>query len=166
MKMTICKLKKSHKKGEFDCGKKPLNDYLAKIAKQDVEKDVAVCYILEGENDMVMGYFTLSSGSIPKEEIPEKESKRLPRYSDIPFAVIGRLAVDMKHQGNGYGDYLLVEAFTEILKVAEVLGIAGVFVDPIDDSAIEFYKKFGFVKLNSSNRMFVPMATVRELMQG
>lgn len=164
MKMTICKLKKSHKKNGFDCGKRPLNDYLAKIAKQDVEKGVAVCYVLEGEEERVVGYFTLSSGSIPKEEIPEKESKRLPRYSDIPFAVIGRLAVDRKYQGKGYGDYLIVEAFAEILKVAEMLGIAGVFVDPIDDSAIKFYGKFGFVKLNSSDRMFIPMATVRELM--
>jgi ribosomal protein S18 acetylase RimI-like enzyme len=159
-------LEKSHKKSEFDCGKRPLNDYLTKIAKQDVEKDVAVCYILEGEGGKVMGYFTLSSGSISKSEIPEKESKRLPRYSDIPFAVIGRLAVDINYQRNGFGDYLIVEAFTEILKVAEVLGIAGVFVDPIDDSAIKFYQKFGFVKLNSSDRMFIPMATVRELMAG
>lgn len=164
MKMTICKLKKSHKKSEFDCGKKPLNDYLAKIAKQDVEKDVAVCYVFEGENDIVMGYFTLSSGSVPKEQIPEKVAKKLPRYSDIPFAAIGRLAVDIKHQGKKFGDYLLVEAFTEILKVAEVLGIAGVFVDPIDDSAIEFYKKYGFSKLNSSDRMFISIATVRELL--
>lgn len=163
--MRICKLKTSHKKSEFDCGKQPLNDYLARIAKQDVEKDVAVCYILEGEEDEVVGYFTLSSGSIPKEEIPEKESKKLARYSDIPFAVIGRLAVDKKHQGKKLGDYLLVEAFGEILKVSEVLGIAGVFVDPIDESALNYYKKFGFIKLNSSNRMFLPIATIRQLMR-
>lgn len=162
--MRICKLGKSHKKSEFDCGKKPLNDYLAKIAKQDVEKNVAICYILEGEEKKVIGYFTLSSGSISKDEIPEKESKKLPRYSDIPFAVIGRLAIDKNYQGHGYGDYLLVEAFSEILKVAEVIGIAGIFVDPIDIAAIKFYEKFGFIKLNSSDRMFIPIATVRELL--
>ena len=163
--MRICKLNTSHKKSKFDCGKKPLNDYLAKIAKQDVEKDVAVCYILEGEDGEVLGYFTLSSGSIPKEEIPEKESKKLPRYLDIPFAVIGRLAVDKKHQGRKLGDYLLVEALGEILKVAEVLGIAGVFVDPIDESAVNYYEKFGFIKLNSSDRMFLPIATIRALLR-
>ena len=163
--MRICKLNTSHKKNEFDCGKQPLNDYLAKIAKQDVEKDVAVCYVLEGEDGEVVGYFTLSSGSIPKEEIPEKESKRLPRYLDIPFAVIGRLAVDKKHQGRKLGDYLLVEALGEILKVAEVLGIAGVFVDPIDESAVNYYEKFGFIKLNSSDRMFLPIATIRALLR-
>jgi GNAT superfamily N-acetyltransferase len=163
--MKISKLGKSHKKSEFDCGKRPLNDYLAKIAKQDAEKDVAVCYILEGDENNVLGYFTLSSGSIPKEEIPEKVSKKLPRYSDIPFAVIGRLAVDKNHHGKGLGAFLLNEAFTEILKVSEVLGIAGVFVDPIDDDAIKFYGLFGFIKLNSSDRMFLPIATVRELLK-
>ncbi|WP_209331240.1 GNAT family N-acetyltransferase [Lunatimonas salinarum] len=163
--MRICKLKKTHKKKEFDCGKQALNDYLAKIAKQDAEKDVAVCYILEGEDGEVVGYFTLSSGSIPKEEIPEKESMKLPRYSDIPLAVIGRLAIDKKYQGRKLGDYLLVEAFGEIIKVAEVLGIAGVFVDPIDESAVNYYPKFGFIKLNSSDRMFLPIATIRELLR-
>ncbi len=162
--MNICKLGKHHKKNEFDCGKRPLIDYLAKIAKQDVTKGVAVCYILEGEENKVIGYFTLSSGSISKEEIPEKGFKKLPWYSNIPFAIIGRLAVDKHNQRMGFGDYLLVEAFTEILKVSEVLGIAGVFVDPLDDAAINFYQKFGFIKLNSSEKMFIPMSTVRELL--
>lgn len=161
--MKFCKLEKSHKKNEFDCGNRPLNDYLAKIAKQDVEKNVAVCYILEGEDKKVIGYFTLASGSIPKDEIPDDLSRKLPRYSDIPFAVIGRLAIDKTYQGKGLGGYLLMEAFTEILKVSEVLGIAGVFVDPIDNSAIKFYELYGFIKLNSSDRMFLPMATIREL---
>ena len=161
--MRICKLKKTHRRSEFDCGKRPLNDYLAKIAKQDVEKNVAVCYNLEGEDEEVVGYFTLSSGSIPKEEIPDQDSKKLPRYSDIPFAIIGRLAVDKRHQGKKLGDYLLLEALGEILKVAESIGIAGVFVDPIDESAVEYYQKFGFRKLNSSTRMFLPLATVQEL---
>ncbi|SMD42419.1 Acetyltransferases [Aquiflexum balticum DSM 16537] len=163
--MKICKLGKSHKKNEFDCGKRSLNDYLAKIAKQDVEKNVAVCYILEGEENKVIGYYTLSSGSIPKEEIPDNVSKKLPRYSDIPFAAIGRLAIDKNYQGKGLGGYLLVEAFTEILKVSEVLGIAGVFVDPIDNAAIKFYELYGFIKLNTSDRMFLPMATIRELLK-
>jgi ribosomal protein S18 acetylase RimI-like enzyme len=164
--MRLCKLKKTHRKSEFDCGKKFLNDYLAKLAKQDVEKNVAVCYILEGEEDKIIGYFTLSSGSIQKDEIPEKEAKKLPRYADVPFAVIGRLAVDKQYQGKGYGDYLLVEAFTQILNVAELVGVAGIFVDPIDTSSIEFYRRFGFIKLNSSDRMFIPIATVRDLLVG
>jgi ribosomal protein S18 acetylase RimI-like enzyme len=162
--MKICKLGKFHKKNEFDCGKRSLNDYLAKIAKQDVEKNVAVCYILEGEENKVIGYYTLSSGSISKEEIPDNVSKKLPRYSDIPFAAIGRLAIDKNYHGKGLGGYLLVDAFTEIFKVSEVLGIAGVFVDPKDDAAIKFYERFGFIKLNTSDRMFIPMATIRELL--
>jgi ribosomal protein S18 acetylase RimI-like enzyme len=125
---------------------------------------VAVCYILEGEENKVIGYFTLSSCSISKEEIPEKGFKKLPRYSNIPFAMIGRLAVDKNYQKMGFGDYLIVEALTVILKVSEVLGMAGVFVDPIDDAAIKFYQKFGFIKLNSSDKMFIPMSTVRELL--
>jgi hypothetical protein len=38
-----------------------------------------------------------------------------------------------------------------------------VIVDPIDDNATQFYKKFGFVLLPDSGKMFIPMLTIGEL---
>ena len=38
-----------------------------------------------------------------------------------------------------------------------------VIVDPIDQEAIDFFSKFGFILLPVSGRMFLPMATIAQL---
>lgn len=47
----------------------------------------------------VMGYYTLSSASIIRTPLPEKLTRKLPRYKDLPATLLGRLAVDKKYQG-------------------------------------------------------------------
>ncbi len=42
-------------------------------------------------------------------------------------------------------------------------GSIAVIVDPIDPSAISFYSNYGFIALLESNRMFLPMATIKDL---
>ena len=38
-----------------------------------------------------------------------------------------------------------------------------IVVDPIDDEAIGFYSKYGFISLPDSGRMFIAMHTVGQL---
>jgi hypothetical protein len=38
-----------------------------------------------------------------------------------------------------------------------------VIVDPIDNNAISFYKKYGFIELPDSGKMFLPMTTISKL---
>ena len=38
-----------------------------------------------------------------------------------------------------------------------------VIVDPIDDDAVKFYKKYGFILLPDSGKMFIAMDTVSRL---
>ena len=47
---------------------------------------------------------------------------------------LGRLAVDRRFQGRGYGGALLVEAIRRVAATATQIGIAGLFVDARDDS--------------------------------
>ena len=39
-------------------------------------------------------------------------------------------------------------------------GFIEVVVDPLDENAAAFYKKFGFILLPDSGKMFLPMADV------
>ncbi|MEP6796100.1 MAG: hypothetical protein ABJB16_17355 [Saprospiraceae bacterium] len=41
-----------------------------------------------------------------------------------------------------------------------------VIVDPIDDEAIKFYKKFGFTHLPDSGRMFMTIKKIEEAFDG
>ncbi len=55
---------------------------------------------------------------------------------------------------------MLVSALQKSL--VEAVASMAVIVDPIDDEAKAFYKHFGFIALESSNRMFIPMATIAQ----
>ena len=54
----------------------------------------------------VLGYYTLSSHSIERHSLPEEVIKKLklPKYELIPTTLMGRLAVDLKYQGQRIGE--------------------------------------------------------------
>ena len=73
-----------------------------------------------------------------------------------------RLAVDQSAHGRGLGRYLLRDALTRSLDLAEKLGIHAVVVDALDAEAKTFYERLGFVPLTDNEmRMFLPMSTIR-----
>ena len=96
MSLIIEKLNKNHIKIDFDCDNELLNNYIQKQARQDVNRDLSVCYILNDTNKKrVLGYFTLSGNSIDKNEFPiELLQKMPPSYIKLPTILLGRLAID------------------------------------------------------------------------
>jgi hypothetical protein len=66
----------------------------------------------------------------------------------------------------GLGELLLMDALFRSFMVSESQqGSIAVIVDPIDEQATSFYKKYDFIALSDSKRMFLPMATIKELFQ-
>jgi predicted GNAT family N-acyltransferase len=154
----------THVKDKFSCGNIFLDDYIKKQAKQDLKAKVAVCFVLIEENKIVKGYYTLSNGSIPRDQLPESFIQKLPKYKDLPVTLLGRLAIDTKYKGQKLGQSLLIDALCRSFEAsAASIASMAVIVDPIDAQAIEFYAKFGFIKLPGSARMFLPMATIAAL---
>jgi hypothetical protein len=45
------------------------------------------------------------------------------------------------------------------------VGTFAVVVDPLDKEAEKFYKKYGFISLPDSGKMFLPMKTIEELFE-
>ena len=150
--MIIEKLNKFHKKDEFDCGNKFLNEFLKTYAFQNQSRYlVGVTYVIHIDNK-VIGYITLTASSIKKISL----NKNKP-YEDIPILRIGRLAVDKKYQGKGIGKKLLKFAFHKALELKENFGCVGVVVDAKEE-AVDFYKKYGFVEINSLEKhLTIPM---------
>ena len=156
-------LKSSHKKEDFSCGKKPLDDYLHKQVSQDIKRKLAVCFVLE-DNGTIKGFYTLSNDNIPAAHLPEEIRKKMPRnYSNLPTTLLGRLARDSKFGGQGLGELLLLDALRRAYDISEEIGSMAVIVDPLDEDAIAFYLKYGFIELPDSGRMFLPMKTIAQL---
>jgi predicted GNAT family N-acyltransferase len=165
MKNLTAPLNTAHKKENFDCGILLLNQYLHMQAKQDVKRKLSACFILADADNIVKGYYTLSSTSIKRETLPEQIIKKLPpTYYNLPATLLGRLAVDNKFKGQKIGALLLIDALKKCYESSLTsIGSMCVIVDPIDDNATQFYKKFGFVLLPDSGKMFIPMLTIGEL---
>lgn len=57
---------------------------------------------------------------------------------------MGRLAVDSSQQGKGLGATLLQSALMRIEQAREMTAIRAVLVQAINDTALDFYLRFGF----------------------
>lgn len=166
MEYLTIPLEKSFKRKEFDCGKPSLNDYIQTQVSQDVKKKLSVCFVLlNSDLRRIEGYYTLSNASIPYEDVPEYLRKKYPKsYDYIPVTLLGRLALDEKIKGQGFGSKILIDALKRSLRVSEQdLGSVAVIVDPLHEDAESYYRHFGFVKLPSSGKMFLDMKTIKKL---
>ena len=135
-------LEKSHVTDDFDCGVPALNTYLKHFAYLNNQNSSARTYVALTDN-RVVGYYTLTPGSVAREETPQRVGKGLARHP-IPVIILARLAVDKTQQGTGLGKGLLQDALLRIIHAVDMIGGRAVLVHAKDDRARSFYENFGF----------------------
>lgn len=157
-------LNKKHRREDFDSGKQLLNNYLKTQAGQDIKRKLTACFVLSQNGTTFQGYYTLSNYSIPLSSFSKQIQQKLPKsYNAIPTTLLGRLAIDKKHQGQGIGKILLIDALKRSFEIASEIDSFAVVVDPIDKEAEKFYEKNDFIKLPDSEKMFIAIKTLQEL---
>ena len=162
MKFELLDTKK-HNRNDFDCGIEALNTYLQRFANQDQKRDLSRVHVLADET-RIIGYYSISSHAVATNDLPDKYHQRLQHYPNVPFLLLGRLAVDKNFQKQGFGDALIFHAFKTTMEAAEKIGIFGMVVDAKDDAAVCFYEKFGFKRLTAfSNRLVLPLKALAAL---
>jgi ribosomal protein S18 acetylase RimI-like enzyme len=78
--------------------------------------------------------------------------------------LLGRLAVDQRHQGRGWGKVSLLDALRRGLQHRTQVAAMAVVVDAKDDAARVFYERYGFRRfLDNEYRLYLPMKTVEQL---
>lgn len=158
-------LDKMHNRKEFDCGNELLNNYLKHQASQDVKRKLSACFVLADKiTKHIRGYYTLSNNSIPLTAFSEQIRHKLPKsYTSIPTTLLGRLAIDKNFQGKGIGKILLIDALKRSYETSTEIGSFAVVTDPIDEYARNFYKKYDFIELPDSKKMFIAIKTLKDL---
>ncbi len=148
-------------RASFRCGDVALDRYLHTQATQDIRRRIASCFIaVEQSSGLVAAFYTLSAASVALKDLPTAEAKRLPRYPSVPAVRIGRLAVDQRFQGQGLGSALLLDAVARTIR-NDIAAVA-LLVDAKSESAVEFYRRFGFQTLADQPRsLFLPLATTQ-----
>ncbi|HLH96864.1 MAG TPA: GNAT family N-acetyltransferase [Xanthobacteraceae bacterium] len=161
-KLRVEPLASSHNRSGFASGVEALDRYLRTQASQDARRNVAAPFVLVLADGTIAGYYTLSSTSVQLAELPAQTVRQLPRYPLIPATLLGRLAVDHRQQGKGYGRFLLADALYRAAR-SEIASFA-VIVDAKDDSARRFYERESFLALQDQPmKLFRPMADIRRL---
>lgn len=124
---------------------------------------MAVPFVLVLPDRTVAGYYTLSSTSVVNlAELPEQVARKLPRYPLVPATLLGRLAVDRRQQGKGYGRFLLADALYRIVR-SEIASFA-VVVEAKDDDARRFYERESFLPLpDQPMKLFRPTSDIAKL---
>jgi GNAT superfamily N-acetyltransferase len=156
-----------HDRTGFACGVDSLDLYLKTQASQDLRRKANAVFVLVRVDSagQIIGYFTLCASALAPGDVPAAARRYLPRYPLVSATLIGRLAIDRRHQGQRLGSLLLARALRLAYENADLVGSSMVVVDAIDDSAARFYAAHGFIRLPESNRLILPMRSIGDLVQ-
>jgi GNAT superfamily N-acetyltransferase len=115
------------------------NSYLRKFAFANLQVGYARTFVSCDDQNIVLGYYTLTAAQVLHENASERLAKGAARYS-IPVALLARLAVDKTAQGRRLSQSLLLDAIRRLLSVSESVGIRALLVHAKNDRASEFYR--------------------------
>ncbi len=154
-----------HDRTNFSCGVEALDRYLKIQATQDMRRKVSNCFVALGREGEIVAYYTFAAANVLASDLPADVARKLPRYPYVPAALIGRLAVDKRVQGQRLGEALLADAALRAARSAPA--VFALLVDAKDASAEAFYKRFGFRDLQSQSlSLFLPIATAEKAWLG
>lgn len=154
--MRIERLAEEHDRSSFRCGNESMDRWFIDHAWTAQRQDSARTFVLIGDDERIIGFYSLAMGSVEKAAAPSRLVRGLPRHP-VPMVLVARLAVDQSAQGEDLGSSLLFEALHRAALAAEHAAARLVAVDPIDDGARRFYERWGFkpVEDDAGGRLFI-----------
>jgi GNAT superfamily N-acetyltransferase len=158
-------LDRSYDRASFDCGDETVTRFLKQSALQDHERDLSrtTVFFYEDEPNSIIGYHTLLTSHVEQEDIPG-DRPRIKR--EIPVILLGQLGVDIRFQGQGIGDMLLIEAQERIAEISEKVGLRSLALDARNEKLAAWYERREFVRYPGSLRMFKSIDDIRRMFRG
>jgi len=143
----------------FDSGEPTLDRWLRQRALKSHREGASRTYVVCTNNNIVVGYFSLSVGSLARSIAVGKVRRNMP--DPIPVMLITRLAVANQWKGYGLGASMLRDALARTLQAAAIAGIRAIAIHAISQDAKRFYQYFGFHE--STSEPMTLMATLAEI---
>jgi GNAT superfamily N-acetyltransferase len=135
------RLSAEHDTSRFRCQHDSLTLWLQKHALTNNGKRASRTHVV-CDGARVVGFYALAAGSVQHEHAPKSVTRNMPK--PIPAIILGRLAVDADHQGQGVGAGLLQDAVFRALNAASDIAARVLLCHAIDDAARSFYIHHGF----------------------
>jgi GNAT superfamily N-acetyltransferase len=143
----------------FKSGSLALDDYFRNHFSQDLRNRMTAGFVASDADGAVVGFYTLAASGVDISSLSHEITRRLPRYPLIPVVRLGRLAIDQRFQGQGYGGVLLADALFRAVRSG--IGAFALVVDAKDEAAVAFYVHHGFqVFPEEPLVLFLPLANL------
>ena len=134
-------LNATHHLDDFDCGEEALNSCLKRNALKNQQNQASRTFVI-CQNNNVVGFYALAAGSVSHQFVSGGLRRNMP--DPIPVVVLGRLAIDLAHQGQQLGAALLKDAVLRAGAVSQQVGVKALLVHALNDKAKAFYLNYGF----------------------
>jgi GNAT superfamily N-acetyltransferase len=106
-------------RGSFDCGRESLNLWFRRHAWANHAAGLSRVNVVCGDaSGRIIGYVTLSAAQIERASLPRARRRNKP--DPLPATLLGQLAVDREHQGQGIARSLLQFALRTALRAFPV----------------------------------------------
>jgi GNAT superfamily N-acetyltransferase len=161
-------LKAGHEVERFANGRHPGLDEWLRNRSRSSEGLSARTYVIcaAAPANQVVGYYAIATATAQRVAMPSaKLRKGMPE--EVPLLLIGRLAVDAAFQGRGLGSALLIDALKRCAAASGIAGARGIIAHAIDDEAVEFYRRHGFIVASplGQRTMLMPIEALRATLE-
>ena len=136
-------ISEAHLIESFSCGVPVLDEWLKHRALKNEVSGASRTFVI-CQDRQVVGYYTLTTGSVEHRDAPGKIRRNMP--NPIPVMVLGRLAIDQQWQQTGLGQGLLKDALLRSLSVSKHAGVRALLVHALSEDAKKFYAHSGFLE--------------------
>jgi GNAT superfamily N-acetyltransferase len=166
MSIIIEEITRQHNRKVFNCGVTELDQFLQQQTRQKTVKRISKTYIAcrDSAPTTIIGYHTLTGYSVTT---PPAHRDYKGYTHPLNAVKLARLAVDRSHQGQRLGEQLLIDAIYRTVLVAQQISAIGLFVDPMTQRVIPFYRQYGFLPADPSDHsrleMWLPIKTCIEI---
>ncbi len=131
---------------EFCCGEKGIDEFIRKEAWEFQKERLGVTYLFKREGELV-GFVTLSMADLKRAKMDVGDRLAI-GIENYPALLIGQLAVCKQMQSQDVGTFLCDFCLDRALRFSERIGCRFIVVNAIE-SAIGFYRRYGFILLPS-----------------
>jgi GNAT superfamily N-acetyltransferase len=129
-----------HQLDGFRCRSQEQTQWLVDVARlAHGSGTTRVFVVTEADQPAVVAYYAWCMASVAIMDLPKRMRQGSGRNPQ-PVALLARLGVDERHEGQGLGAALLVDVISRVANLSDAIGCRGLLVHAETEEARRFYE--------------------------
>jgi GNAT superfamily N-acetyltransferase len=129
----------NHRLDGFRCRSPEQTSWLVAMARQAHGSGTTRVFVVtEVDRPVVVAFYAWCMASVAIADLPERLRRGAGRYPQ-PVALLARLGVDQRYEGQGLGAALLADVITRVAGLSDAIGCRGLLVHAESGQARAFY---------------------------